>query len=149
MVRTTANEMDQKLVQYLGGGKPTVLATVDEKSQPYTSIMSWVVAKDSKHVRIAALKDTQTLKNIKSNGKIMLSVHGPGVNYGIRGTAKIVKESIEKAPLPLSLVEVSVDYVKDDNTPGVTVTSGITYHWEKDTEKMKQLEAQIYEEMKR
>lgn len=145
-----ASEMKQKLVEYLSGGKSALVATLDEQGRPYTAIMSWVVAKDPKCIRIAMLTTAQSLRNIKNNGKIMLGVDGPGITYGIRGVARVVREEIEGAPLPIALVEMAVDYVKDDSVPGlVEVTSEINYKWAEGAEWMVEAEKQLFEQMKR
>ena len=51
----------------------------------------------------------------------MLEVVADGMIYGVRGTATIIREQMEHAPIASALVEVAVEHVKRDLPPGVIV----------------------------
>ncbi|NWG10024.1 MAG: pyridoxamine 5'-phosphate oxidase family protein [Nitrososphaerales archaeon] len=140
--------MPTQLVNFLQGGKTAVLATLDQQGLPHTALFSWVVAKDSKHVRLAIGKGSTTLKNIRSNGKLTISVQGPGMAYGVKGKAKVIKDTIKSSPMPCVLVELVVEQVKDDNAPGITITTGIGYKWDQNPEQMAKVESDVFEELR-
>ena len=48
--------------------------------------------------------------------------------YGVRGTATIIREQMEHAPIPSALIEVAVEHVKRDLPPGVDV-DGPSFRW--------------------
>lgn len=121
-------EMPDELVRYLAGGKLVVVATVDEEGWPYTMVMNWAVAKDASTLRLCMDHRTKSLANVRANGRVMLEVIGDGLIYGVRGTASVVRETMERAPVPSAMVEVGVELVKRDLPAGVTV-EGPMFRW--------------------
>jgi hypothetical protein len=121
-------EMPADLVAYLAGGKLVVVATVDEDGWPYTMVMNWAVARDAHTLRLAMDHRTRSLRNVRANGRVMLEVVGDGLIYGVRGSAKVLLESMTNAPVPSAMVEVAVELVKRDLPPGVIV-EGPMFRW--------------------
>ena len=128
MSETIAGGMPDDLVRHLSGGKLVVVATVDADGRPYTMIMNWAVATDSHTVRLSLDRRTQTLRNVRANGHVMLEVLGDGLAYGVRGAARVIVEQMRHAPVPSAMVEVTVDLVKRDLIPGVELR-GPTFEW--------------------
>lgn len=91
--------------------------------------MSWIRARDAHTIHLIMASASESLRNIHANGQIMLQILGDSFTYGIRGRARIVQESIEGAPVPASVVEMTVDYVKDDLTPGREFHAQIESWW--------------------
>jgi hypothetical protein len=124
----TSGEMPDDLVRYLSGGRLVVVATVDEQGWPYTMVMNWAVARDPRTVRLCIDHRTQSLRNIRANGRAMVEVIGAGMVYGVRGAARVIVESMQHAPIPSAMVEVAVDLVKRDLPDGVEVEPPV-YRW--------------------
>lgn len=123
-------DMPDDLVAWLCGGKVVVVATVDGSGWPYTMIMNWALAKDSRTLRLSLDRRTQTLRNVEANGRVMLEVLGDGLAYGVRGDARVILEKMQHAPVPSAMVEVNVTTVKRDLIPGVEL-EGPRFRWGK------------------
>lgn len=129
MSETVGNALPHAALQYLQGGRTVVVATVDPDGKPWTGVMGWVYAPDAKTVRLILARDGQTLANIRANGQIMLEILGDGFIYGVRGRGCVVRESIDGAPVPASVVEMVVDMVKNDLPPGIEFHARIESRW--------------------
>jgi len=116
-------------LEFLQGGHSVVVSTVGIDGRPWTGVMSWVYAPDAKTVRLILARHSQTLANIRANGQIMLQLLGDGFTYGVRGRARVVRESIDGAPVPASVVEMEVDLVKDDLSEGREFHARIESWW--------------------
>ena len=57
-------------MQFLLGGQTCVVATVDEKGRPTTSLMTWVVARNPQTLTIAVDTRSRALRNLRQNGQI-------------------------------------------------------------------------------
>jgi len=112
------NELPERAMKYLQVGRLVVMATVDERGWPDTAPISWIAAVDSRTLRLAISQEVATFRNIQRNENVMLSLLGAAMTLGIRGRARIVSETIDDIPLPMAMVEVIVDEVKDDSVIG-------------------------------
>ena len=128
MSKTLEQEMPGELVEWLAGGKIVVVASVDAEGWPYTMIMNWAVALDTRTIRLSIDNRTQTQRNIRHNGRVMIEVLGDGLAYGVRGDARVILDAMEHAPVPSAIVEVCVTMVKRDLIPGV-VFEGPKFQW--------------------
>jgi hypothetical protein len=120
--------MPVDLVEHLAGGKIVVVATVTDDGWPYTMIMNWALALDTRTLRLSLDRRTQTLRNVRANGRVMLEALGDGLVYGVRGTARVIVEEMRHAPVPSAMVEVAVEMVKRDLVPGVEF-EGPKFRW--------------------
>jgi hypothetical protein len=139
--------MPDDVVAYLAGGRLVVGATIDENGEPYTMVMNSAVAVDAHTIRFALDHRTHTLTNLRANGRMMLEVIGDGFIYGIRGTAAIVREQMDHAPIPSALVELAVDVVKRDLPPGVEVDAP-AFRWGAIGQFMTPVEPAMFEEIR-
>jgi hypothetical protein len=139
--------MPDELVAYLEGGRLVVAATVDSDGMPYTMVMNSAMAVDANTIRFCIDHRTHSLKNIRGNGRIMFEVIGDGFIYGVRGSARVVVEKMEHAPIPSAMVEVSVETVKRDLPPGVEV-EGPRFRWGALEQFMAPVEPKMFAEMR-
>ena len=123
------NELTDRAMSYLQVGRLVVMATVDERSMPNTSPISWVTAIDRRTLRLAVSPEVNTFINITRNPNVMISVLGGAMTLGIRGQARVLAEQIEEVPFPMAMVEITVDEVKDDSVIGRGI-SGELIRWE-------------------
>lgn len=122
-------QLPDRVVDWLVGGHPIVVATVDDSGCPYTCIVGSCVAIDSTRVRFALFSNSRTLANLRDRPSIFLETLGDGLVFGISGTARVVKDPMVASAYPphhYTMVEVVVDSVKDDHPPGVRIT-GMSY----------------------
>jgi Pyridoxamine 5'-phosphate oxidase len=139
--------MPADLVAYLSGGRLVTGATIDENGDPYTMVMNSVIAIDQHTIRFCLDHRTHTLTNLRANGRMMLEVIGDGLVYGVRGTAAIIREQMDHAPIPSSLIELAVEEVKRDLPPGVEVDAP-AFRWGAIAQFMTPVEPPMFEEIR-
>jgi hypothetical protein len=140
-------EMPPELVAFLAGGRLVAGSTVGPDGAPYTMVMNSAMAIDASTVRFCLDHRTHTLKNIRSDGRMMLEVIGDGMIFGVRGTARIIREQMEHAPIPSAMVELAVESVKRDLPPGVQV-SAPAFEWGPLADYMMPIEKKMFEELR-
>ncbi len=123
---------------------PSVVATAKD-NKPYTTFITWLIAKDENTIRFAVNKDSLTANNVKENPYVSIEVFGDGIAYSISGLAKIIKDEIETLPFPVSVIEVKVENVVDNLFPGGTVTGEIPFKHTGDVEKAEDLDKKVLE----
>jgi hypothetical protein len=139
--------MPPKLVQFLLGGQTCVVATVDERGRPMTTLMTWVVARNPQTITLAVDTRGKSLRNIRANPQIGIEVLGDDLCYGLRGVAVIEKEQMQKAPFPCALVAVRVEEVRDHGAAGVKFV-GPSYSYHPGKEHRGEFEKAVFEELK-
>ena len=109
-------------------GKAIIIVTVDEQGWAHPAVFSYyeIVAKSEGRIDIAVGKTSTTGKNLRRTGKITLLVTDAGVNYYIKGDAQETRESLGAVPF-MSLFRVEVAQLLEDQEPGATITSGLTF----------------------
>ncbi len=109
-------------------GKAIIIVTVDEQGWAHPAVFSYyeIVAKSEGQIDIAVGKTSTTGKNLRRTGKITLLVTDAGVNYYIKGDARETRESLGAVPF-MSLFRVEVAQLLEDQEPGATITSGLTF----------------------
>jgi len=121
--------MPPHLVQFLLGRQTCVVATVDEKARPMTTLMTWVIARNSQTLTMAVDTRGKALRNIRANPHVAVEVLGNDLTYGLRGTAVIEKDLMQSAPFPCALVAVRIEECRDHGAAGVKfVGPSYTYH---------------------
>src|SRR5882757_4656183 len=115
-------KMPPRLVQFLLGGQPLEVATVDERSAPATALMTWAVARNPGTLALAVYTRGQALRNVRTNGKVAVEVLGDDICYGLKGTAVVEKELMDSPPFPCALVAVRIEEVRDHSAANVRFT---------------------------
>ena len=118
MSQILGKQLPERAMSYLQVGRLVVMATVDERGWPDTCPISWIVAVDPTTLRLAISRGVSTYRNVLNNENVMISLMGGAMTLGIRGRARVLAEDIEDVPLPMAMVEVQVDEVKDDSVIG-------------------------------
>ena len=136
--------LPENVLNLLKNLTPSVVATAKE-NKPYTTFITWLIAKDEKTIRFAVNKDSLTANNIKENPYVSIEVFGNGIACSISGSAKIIKEEIETISFPVSVIEVNVENVVDNLFPGGTVTGEIPFKHTGDIEKAEDLDKKVLE----
>jgi len=135
MSKLVGKVINEELLGRLGGkdiasqeGKAIVIVTVDEQGWAHPAVFSYyeIVAKSEGQIDIAVGKTSTTGKNLRRTGKITLLVTDAGVNYYIKGDARETRESLGTVPF-MSLFRVEVAQLLEDQEPGATITSGLTF----------------------
>ena len=140
-------EMPVGLVQFLLGGQTCVLSTVDEKSQPMTSLMTWVVARNPQTLTVAVDVRGRALKNLRHNPHVAVEVLGDDLCFGLRGTAVVEKEAMFSPPFPCALVVIRVEECRDHGAAGVKFT-GPRYSFHPGKEHRAGVEDSVFNELK-
>jgi hypothetical protein len=112
------NELPERAMSYLQVGRLVVIATVDERGWPDTCPISWIVALDPTTLRVAISREVSTYRNLLQNENVMISLIGGAMTLGIRGRARLLRDDMDDVPLPMAMIEVQIDEVKDDSVIG-------------------------------
>jgi len=147
MAENAAAEMPPSLVQFLLGGQPLVVATVDEQGAPGTTLMTWAVARNPRTLTLAVDTRGRALRNLRANGKVAVEVLGDDLCYGLLGTAVVEKELMESPPFPCALVAVRIEDVRDHAAAGVEF-KGPRYRYQPGKEHRRGVEEAIFAELK-
>ena len=140
-------EMPPHLVQFLLGGQTCVVATVDERARPLTTLMTWVVARNPQTLTMAVDTRGKSLRNIRANPHVAIEVLGDDLCYGLRGTAVIEKEQMQSAPFPCALVGVRIEECRDHGAAGVRFV-GPSYSFHPGKEHRGEVEKAVFAELK-
>ncbi|MCA1828892.1 MAG: pyridoxamine 5'-phosphate oxidase family protein [Myxococcales bacterium] len=139
--------MPPRLVQFILGGETCIVATVDDRGLPNTTLMTWVVARNPQTIAMAVDQRSHTLKNVRTNGRVAIEVLGDDLCYGLRGTAVIEKETMTSAPFPCALVAVKIEDLRDHGAAGVKFV-GPTYSFHEGKEHRRDVEERVFAELK-
>lgn len=127
---------------------PSVLAT-SKDNKPYTTFITWLIAKDNSAVRFALSKDSLSTENLKANPYASIEVFGEGFALSISGNTKLIVDEIEELPFPVSVFELKVEKVVDNLFPGANVTGKIPFEHTGDTVQAKEFDRIVLEELKK
>jgi len=139
--------MPPHLVQFLLGGQTCVVAAVDQKARPMTTLMTWVVARNPQTLTMAVDTRGKALRNIRANPHVAVEVLGNDLCYGLRGRAVIEKERMESAPFPCALVAVRIEECRDHGAAGVKFV-GPSYSYHAGKEHRSDVEKAVFDELK-
>jgi flavin reductase (DIM6/NTAB) family NADH-FMN oxidoreductase RutF len=147
MPDATPAEMPPRLTQFLLGGQTLVIATVDEGGLPWTTLMTWAVARNSQTLTVAVDTRSRALRNLRATGKVAIEVLGDDLCYGLRGTAVVEKETMQSSPFPCALVSIKLEDVRDHSAAGVRFV-GPSYSFHPGKEHRKGVEEAVFQELK-
>ncbi|HWI61349.1 MAG TPA: pyridoxamine 5'-phosphate oxidase family protein [Symbiobacteriaceae bacterium] len=100
-------QMPAELVTFLREPRLVQLTTLDPAGAPFVNVISWVLAHSAGHVRLVGDTRTQFMQNIRSDGRVALTVYGAGSAWTIYGTATVVAHGLPGLPPTFALVEVT------------------------------------------
>jgi len=104
----------------------SIVGTVNEDGSPNTAPMSLFYATDEKTIVAGMVKTSQTVANIKRDGRCIIEVLYEGdIGFGILGRGTVAKEPLECNAAMLAL-KIEVDGVKKDTSPAQIITAGPT-----------------------
>ena len=102
----------------------SIIGTVNKDGSPNTAPMSLFYSKDNDTIIAGMLKNSQTVANIKRDGRLIMEVLYEGdIGYGILGRGEIAKERLECNAAMLA-VKIDVTGVKRDTSPAQIIESG-------------------------
>ncbi|WP_029521839.1 pyridoxamine 5'-phosphate oxidase family protein [Persephonella sp. KM09-Lau-8] len=136
------------ILPYLQDLTPSVLAT-SRDNKPYTTFITWLIAKDKNTIRFALSKDSYSTENLKENPYASVEVFGEGFALSISGKTKLIVDEIGELPFPISVFEMKVEKVVDNLFPGASVTGKIPFEHIGDTVQAKEFDRIVLEELKK
>jgi hypothetical protein len=102
----------------------SIVGTVNEDNSPNTAPMSLFYSKDNKTIIAGMVKTSQTVANIKRDGRLIMEVLYEGdIGFGILGRATIAKEPLNCNAAMLA-VKINVTGIKRDTSPAQIIESG-------------------------
>lgn len=137
------------LVKALREERIVTIATTDfEKGVPNVSAISWVYAMNEKVIRFAVDQRSRIVENLRHHAGIVLTVMANESIYSINGEAIIKAERIESVPFKLTLIEVSVQEVRDVMFYGAKLAVEPKYEKTYDLRAAEKLDNQVLSAMK-
>ncbi|MDO9574296.1 MAG: pyridoxamine 5'-phosphate oxidase family protein [Candidatus Contubernalis sp.] len=126
MSKVIGNHLPTEVVEMLNQGQTTaVLSSVTETGDPHAMPVHLMVAPDEKTIRVALLRNHQTVENLTANGRAFLTLmEGSDMAVGIRCHASLVRDPM-KGSKAMCMFQLEVEEVKSDTTPTVIVTEGV------------------------
>ena len=101
-----------------------IVGTVNEDNSPNTAPMSLFYTKDNKTIMAGMVKTSQTVANIKRDGRLIMEVLYEGdIGFGILGRATIAKEPLDCNAAMLA-VKIDVTAIKRDTSPAQIIEAG-------------------------
>lgn len=137
------------LMQALREERIVTIATTDfEKGVPNVNAISWVYAMDEKSIRFAVDQRSRIVENLRHHAGLVLTVMANESVYSISGEAIIKLERMEGVPLKLTLIEVSVQEVRDVMFYGAKLAIEPKYEKTYDLRAAAKLDNQVLSAMK-
>jgi flavin reductase (DIM6/NTAB) family NADH-FMN oxidoreductase RutF len=149
MANNVEQQLTESLLPLLQKERYVLIATVDfETNIPNVNAISWVFAPNEKTIRFAVDHRSRIIDNIKKNSGVTLTMIGNGSTYAIAGEAKVKEERLEDVPLKLTLLEISIDAVRDVMFYGAKISTEPTYEKTYDEEAAAKLDRQVMDAIK-
>lgn len=126
MSKIIGNSLPEEVVDLFKKELTTVvLSTLTPEGFPHAMPVHLIYAPNDKTIRMAIVKSHQTIANIKNDSRAFITVlDGPDIAVGIKGTARVVRETME-GNAAMCMVEFNIEQIKSDTTPTLVVTEGI------------------------
>ena len=140
-------ELSSGLVAFLQGGRSCVVATIDPDGRPATTLMTWLVARSPDTLAVCVDTRSRAFRNLQERPGVAIELLGDDLVFGLKGRARVVRESMSTPPFPCALVLVSVDEVSDHGAPGVRFT-GPSYAFEPGKGHRAELERAVFDELR-
>jgi len=142
------SELPPEVVAALVGGQATVVSTVDPDGRPTTTLMTWVVARDARHLALCVDTRSRAYLNLVERPAIAIEILADRIVFGVKGTATVAKEQMASTPFPCALVEVLIDEARDHGNAGTTF-HGPRYEFDSDKLHRHEFEERVFDELRR
>lgn len=145
MAQTQSNTvLTPEWQSFLQGGRPVILATVNESGEPILSVISWVAAIDEGRVLLAMDPRSASMVNIGRTGRATLQVLGRGTSLVIRCTGQVAQERIDGVSFPVGIAELQVEEARENFFFGGRLDQDPTYSHTWDPAKAGSLDETVY-----
>ncbi|AMA72550.1 MULTISPECIES: pyridoxamine 5'-phosphate oxidase family protein [Aneurinibacillus] len=149
MAEVVAQSLSQELLSLLQGERFVMLSTISKQSgAPYVSAISWVYAPEVSTILFAVNSKSVIVENIQHNHLVTLSVFAEGSVYSIHGRARIKADRMENVPLKLTMVEITIEEVRDVMFYGSRIAIEPRYEKTYDTRAAEKLDKQVMQALK-
>lgn len=129
---------------FLQGGRPVILATVNEAGEPVLSVISWVTAVDQSRLRLAMDPRSASMLNIGRTGRATLQVLGRGTSLLIRCRGQVLQERVDGVSFPVGVAELEVEEARENFFFGGRLDQDPTYSHTWDPAKAGSLDETVY-----
>lgn len=149
MANVVEPTLSDNLLQALREERIVTIATIDfEKGCPNVSAISWVYSMNPSTIRFAVDKRSRIVENIRHHSSVVLNVMADESVFSINGEANIIADQMEEVPLKLSLIEVSIEEVRDVMFYGAKLAVEPKYEKTYDLRAAAKLDGQVLTAMK-
>lgn len=142
-------QLPENLLSYLQKGSLGIVITIGPDQYP-TDSFAWVIGLDSHKLRFTTDHGSNTINNLQRDGRAAIQIIGPdNLVFLIKGTAKQTKKELKSAgSIKAALWEMDIIGARDQSWSGATPQT-LSVQWSADQrEKMSQIEAAVFNEMR-
>lgn len=110
-----------------------VVSTVDDRGFPHPALLSYfeAVALDRRTIRLATYAESRTTANARRDGKLTLILIETAFVYYVKGSVRLLAESMQATPynakLELRIQDVLRDAPDPAREPGAHIAHGVRY----------------------
>jgi Pyridoxamine 5'-phosphate oxidase len=95
---------------------------------PHAIPVSTAVRTGPRTVHLALALRRDSLARLRTDPRVALTIHAPGVAVTALGRAVVVEEPLAEAP-GVAAVRVDVEAIQDHGTPRFAIDAGVAWHW--------------------
>lgn len=140
-------ELPPEVTAAVTGGQANVVATLDSDGHPSTTLMTWVVARDARRLAMCVDRRSRSFRNLSERPYVAIEILADDVVCGVKGSARLVKETMDSPPFPCALFIIDVEEARDHGHTGTTFR-GPSYAFADDKQHRAGFEQRVYEELR-
>lgn len=145
-----ASLLSRELTEYLQGPQLVMVTTLDAETKwPTNNLITWVLARDERTLRLVADAEGRVLQNIRDDARVVLTVMTPGACHAIEGRGAVVAERLDAVSIKAGMAEIRVETVRDVTFYGGRVTEPPRYEVTFDQQMKEKLDREVFDAMRR
>lgn len=120
-----------------------VTTIVPESGLPANNLISWAYAPSESAVRIATDSKGLVARNVRENGKMLVTIFAAGACWSIEGGARIISDELPGCQLKLACSELSIEAVRNITFWGGVITAAPQFDVTYDKALKEKLDGQV------
>ena len=141
--------LSPELVAFLQEARLVLVTSLDAETQwPSNNLITWVYAKDAETLFLAAEAKGRIMRNIRADGRLLLTFMAGESCYTVEGTGAVATEEVPGVSLKLAIAEVKVQAVRNITFWGGRITTLPAYDVSYDKSLKEKLDGGVFAAMR-
>lgn len=137
------------LVAFLQEARLVLVTSLDADTKwPSNNLITWVYAKDADTLFLAAEAKGRIMRNIRADGRLLLTFMAGESCYTVEGTGEVASEEVPGVSLKLAVAAVKVQAVRDITFWGGRITTLPTFDVSYDKSLKEKLDGGVFAAMR-